>query len=452
MEQVKKNDHYIVDIIDLTYEGMGVAKLENYPIFVANALPSEKVEIKILKVSKKFAFAKVEQWLKKSKDRVADTCVTWTQTGIAPLQHMTYHAQLAFKTKQVKECLHKQKLDDITVHDTVSSPQEFHYRNKAQVPVQKVNGALTTGFYRKNSHDFIPLTHFGIQNQKIDEALAKICAILDQYQVSAYNEKTHTGVLRHIIIRRGYYSHEMMVTLVTRKKQLFKGKEIAQAIHQALPEVVSVMQNINDQKTNVIMGKTFHCLFGKDYIVDTMCGHQFHIASPSFYQVNTPQAEAMYQKAIDLAQVTKNDIAIDAYCGIGTITLAVAPHVKEIYGVEVVEEAIDNARENAEINHIDQAYFEAGKAEHVIKRWQRENIQPDVVFVDPPRKGLEQSFMETMVELAPKKIAYISCNPATFARDAYYLKEHGYECHDVYPYDMFPQTTHVEVVALFERG
>lgn len=451
MKHMKKNDHYTVTIMDLTYEGMGVAKIDGFPIFVENALPEEEVEIKILKITKKFAFAKVIQWFTTSEDRVEMTNHAWTQTGITPLQHMAYDAQLLFKQNQVKQCLHKQKLDDIIVHPTIASKETMHYRNKAQVPIQKIDGSLTTGFYRKNSHDFIALCDFGIQYQAIDEALKVICSILDDYDVSAYDEQTHQGVLRHIIIRQGYYSHEMMVILVTRKKHLFKGEVIAKKIMQLLPNVVSVIQNVNDKKTNVIMGQDFYCLAGKETIQDTMCHHQFQIAAPSFYQVNTPQAEAMYEKALQLACVTKNDIAIDAYCGIGTITLTVAPHVKKIYGVEVVPEAIENAKANAAINHIDNVSFEAGKAEEVIQYWQKQNIHPDVVFVDPPRKGLDASFMETVVELAPNKIAYISCNPATFARDARYFINHGFICHDVYPYDMFPQTTHVEVVALFER-
>lgn len=451
MIPVVKNGEYTVSIEDLTYEGMGVAKIENYPIFVANALPSEIVKIHITKTTKKFAFAKVVEWLEQSSDRTAVRDVKLTQTGIAPLQHITYSAQLSFKQKQVKECLHKVHLDDVTVHSTVPSPHTTKYRNKAQVPVRVQDGHFHSGFYRKNSHQFIAIEDFEIQDNAIDDALKVLMRLFDEFELTAYNEQKHEGVLRHVIIRRGYYSHEMMVILVTRKKHLFKGEQLARRIIEEIPGVVSVMQNINSERTNVIMGPVTQCLAGRDYIQDEMLNHTFKISAPSFYQVNTPQAEAMYQKAIDLAQLNSNMVALDAYCGIGTITLSIAPHVKEIYGIEVVEEAIENAKENARINHLPNAYFQAGKAEVLIHQLQRAGIQPDVIFVDPPRKGLDERFTQTMIELSPDKIAYISCNPATFARDAAILVEHDYRLDDVFPYDMFPQTTHVECVALFTK-
>lgn len=452
MNPVEKNKIYTVDIEDLTYEGMGVAKIEGYPIFVSNALPGEQVEIKILKVTKKYAFAKVENWKKQSDNRIEIEDIKWTQTGITPLQHMSYESQLSFKQQQVQQCLHKQHLDEVIVHQTMPSVEQLHYRNKAQVPVRVIDGNFKTGFYRKNSHDFIPMEHFGIQKEDIDQALHVICHILDEFGVTAYNEREHTGVMRHIMIRQGYYSHEMMVVLVTRKNKLFHGDQIAKRILEEIPSVVSVMQNVNPDKTNVIMGNMTRCLAGKDFIEDQMLNHTFKISAQSFYQVNTPQAEAMYQKAIDLANLNENQVAIDAYCGIGTIALSVAPYVKEVYGVEIVDEAIKNAKENARINHIDNAYFEAGKADHLIKRWQREGIKPDIIFVDPPRKGLDASFIDTVSELQPKKVAYISCNPATLARDLVIFKEKGYTTKEVFPYDMFPQTTHVECVTLLEKG
>lgn len=448
---IQKNQEYDVTIVDLTYEGMGVAKIDHYPLFIENTLPGEEVRIKVLKVGKKFGFGKVVEFHKTSPDRIPSEEKKWTQTGIAPLQHMRYDAQLAFKKRQVEECLHKMHCDEVQVYDTTPSSQQMHYRNKAQVPVRVVDGKMEVGFYRKNSHQFIAIQNFGIQQEDIDDALQVIARILTEFGVSAYNEERHEGVLRHIIVRQGYYSKEMMVTLVTRKKKLFQGQQIAQRIIEEIPTVVSVMQNINDQKTNVIMGEKTICLAGKERIEDEMLGHTFQISAPSFYQVNTPQAESMYQKAIDLAYLSKDMVAIDAYCGIGTITLSVAPHVKEIYGIEVVAPAIDNAKENAKENEMTNVHFAVGKAEEVLPKWQEEGIQPDVVFVDPPRKGLARSFVETTIKLAPEKIAYISCNPATFARDVALFKEAGYRLDEVYPYDMFPQTTHVECVGVLYK-
>lgn len=449
---VKKNQDITLEIIDLSYEGLGVAKLDHYPIFVDDALPGEKVIAHIVKVGKKFAFAKAIQHLTVSSNRVDLKDRQLTQTGIAPLQHLSYAAQLQFKTQQVIQALKKAGLSQVKVADTIGMNPTVGYRNKAQVPVRRGKDGLDIGFFRKNSHQFIPMDDFYIQDPAIDRALIVVRDILRQFGVSAYDETKHEGVMRHIMIRRGYHSHEMMVVLVTRKKKLFKAQQIAQAIMAALPEVVSVVQNINDQRTNVILGKEETLLAGRPYIEDEMLQHQFYISAPSFYQVNTAQAEAMYQYAIHHTQLNPDTIAIDAYCGIGTITLSVAPFVKHIYGVEIVPEAIHDAKKNARLNHLDNATFVAGKAEEVMKEWQQKGIQADVVFVDPPRKGLASDFTQTLIETQPKQISYISCNPATFARDAALLTQGGYTLSIVQPFDMFPQTTHIELVAIFERN
>lgn len=448
---VKKNGQYQVDIIDLSYEGLGVAKMGHYPLFIEDALPGETVVAHVMKVGKKFAFAKAVERIKESPERVAVKDGDLTRTGIAPLQHLSYAGQLKFKQAQVENALRKVGQLDVEVLPTIGMDQPFGYRNKAQVPVRQTKNGLDFGFFRRNTHDFIPLEDFYIQDPAIDAALLKIRAILRESGVSAYNEERHEGVLRHVMIRRGYHSHEMMVVLVTRKKKLFKGDKIAERIMQAVPEVVSVMQNVNDKQTNVILGPDFNLLAGRPYIEDEMLGHVFQISAASFYQVNTEQAEKMYQYAIDHTHLTKNDTAIDAYCGIGTITLSVAPFVKHIYGVEVVPEAIHDAKKNARLNHLDNTTFVAGKADEVMKKWQQEGIQAEVVFVDPPRKGLAPHFVESLIETQPQQISYISCNPATFARDARLLVDGGYELTTVQPFDMFPQTTHIEVVAVFKK-
>lgn len=450
---VKKNQDITVEIIDLTYEGLGVAKVDGYPLFIENALPGEKVVAHIMKVGKKFAFAKAIQHLKQSPYRVKARDVQLTQTGIAPLQHLSYEGQLAFKTKQVETIFHKwPSLQGINVLPTIPASKETHYRNKAQVPVRKVDGELQVGFFKKNSHDFVPMTDFYIQDEIIDRILQSVRSILTRFGVSAYNELKHEGVLRHILVRKGEYSNEVMVVLVTRKQKLFKGTEIANEIMAENPEVVSVMQNINEAKTNVILGPNYRCLAGRDVIHDTMLGHEFLISAPSFYQINTKQAERMYQYAIDHAGLTKEMTAIDAYCGIGTITLSLAPHVKEVYGVEVVPQAIEDAIKNAERNHIKNAHFMAGKAEDVIEDWRHEGIHADAIFVDPPRKGLDPQFIQAVIAEEPEIISYISCNPATLARDVAAFLEAGYQLDEVQPFDMFPQTTHIECVAVLVKN
>lgn len=449
---VEKNQELTVKIIDLTHEGMGVAKIDHYPIFIENALPEEEVHLKIIKVGKKFAIGKLLDILVASPDRVAVKNESLLQTGIAPLSHLSYAKQLSFKKEQVENVLRKvAKMPDIKVLDTLGMKDASHYRNKAQIPVQRMEGQLVTGFYRKNTHQLVPIDDFMIQDPAIDSALIKIREILQFYKVKAYNEINHEGLLRHIVIRRGHYSHEMMVILVTRKEKLFKGTEIATKIHEALPDVVSVIQNINPDQTNVILGKTDKVLYGQSYITDQLLGKDFQISAQSFYQINTQQAEVLYQKAFELAELKATDTIIDAYAGIGTIGISAADKVAHVYGMEVVEQAVTDANKNVALNGLENAVYLVGKAEKVLPQWQKEEIEADVIFVDPPRKGLDESFIRTACSMDPQKIVYISCNPATLARDLVVFAEKGYTTNAVQPVDMFPQTTHVESVVLMSK-
>ena len=447
-KMLKKNQELEARIVDLTYEGKGVAKVEDYPLFIEDALPGEVVKLLVLKANKNYGFAKVLEYITTSSQRRENVEKKYLQTGIAPLQHLSYDGQLLFKKQQVINCLHKFKLN-VHVDNTSGMADPSHYRNKAQVPVRKQDNHLVTGFYKKKSHDFIALTDFYLHETGIDEALQSVCRILDKYRISAYNEQNHEGILRHIVVRKGHYTKQLMITLVTRKSKLFKGEQLAQEIIEQVPNVVSVMQNVNPDKTNVILGKETKLLAGDSYLVDTMLGQTFHISAPAFYQVNTEQAEKLYHKALELADLKPTDIAIDAYCGIGTITLAIAPHVKKVYGVEVVPDAILDAKKNAQLNNINNVEFTCNKAETQLQIWQQSGINPNVIFVDPPRKGLDHTFIETLRILKPRKIVYISCNPATFARDIDKLRD-LYDLSTVYPYDLFPETTHVEVVSCLE--
>lgn len=309
---------------------------------------------------------------------------------------------------------------------------------------------METGFYRKNSHDLVPITDFYIQDPVIDQAIVTIRDIMRRFSVKPYDEAEHTGNLRQIIIRRGHYSHQMMVVLVTRTEKIFKYEQIVEVILKELPEVVSIIHNINPDKTNVILGKESRVLHGQNYIEDQLLGKTYRISAPSFYQVNTEQTEYLYQTAMDFAGLTKEDIVIDAYCGIGTIALSLADRVKHVYGVEIVKEAIEDAKINAFHNEIDNVTFKAGSAEKLMTQWKDSDVKPTVLVVDPPRKGLTPSFIETSMEMAPERIVYISCNPATLARD---LKLYGeqYEVKKIQPVDLFPQTAHVEAVTLLVK-
>ena len=449
---VKKNERYTVEIVDLSYEGMGVAKIDGYPLFIENALPGEEVEILVVKAGNKFGYGKVETFITQSPDRQPVENNALLRTGIAPLAHLKYEQQLVFKQKQVEHVMAKiAKMSEIPVLPTVGMAEPFGYRNKAQIPVRRIDGQLATGFYKKNSHDLVPIEDFYIQDPVIDQAIKVVRDILQRFQVRGYNEEKNEGQLRHIIIRRGHYSHEMMVVLVTRKEKFFKSKEIAEAIHEELPEVVSVIQNINEEKTNVIMGDVEKVLYGKASIDDQLFDKTFQISAKSFYQVNTAQTEVLYQKAFELADLQPDDIVVDAYAGIGTIGISLADRVQEVLGMEVVAEAVEDAKANAARNGLENVHYFVGKAEKIMPQWLREGIQPTVVFVDPPRKGLEASFIETTAAVKPERIVYISCNPATLARDLALFAEEGYVTKQVQPVDLFPQTTHVECVVLMSR-
>ena len=449
---VKKNERYTLDIIDLSYEGMGVAKIDGYPLFIENALPGERVEVLVVKVGNKFGYGKVEKWLTESPDRQPLKDNRLLRTGIAPLAHLNYEQQLLFKQKQVENVMSKiAKMPEVDILPTIPMENPVGYRNKAQIPVRRMDGRLATGFYKKNSHELVEIEDYYIQDPAIDEAIKRVRDILQRFQVRGYNEAKNEGQIRHIIIRRGHYSHEMMVVLVTRKEKFFKGKEIASIIHEELPEVVSVIQNINEEKTNVILGDKEKVLYGRSYIEDQLLGKTYRISSKSFYQVNTEQTEKLYQTAIEFAALQKEDTVIDAYSGIGTIGLSLADKVKEVYGMELVPEAIEDAQFNALTNKIENAHYEVGKAETVMKKWQDKGIKPSVIVVDPPRKGLDARFIASAIDMAPAKLVYISCNPATFARDAKLFAESGYEVKKVQPVDLFPQTHHIECVGLLTR-
>lgn len=446
---VKKNERYTLDIIDLSYEGMGVAKIDGYPLFIENALPGERVEVLVVKAGNKFGYGKVEKWLTESPDRQPLKDNRLLRTGIAPLAHLNYEQQLLFKQKQVENVMSKiAKMPEVDILPTIPMENPVGYRNKAQIPVRRIDGRLATGFYKKNSHELVEIEDYYIQDPAIDEAIKRVRDILQRFQVRGYNEAKNEGQIRHIIIRRGHYSHEMMVVLVTRKEKFFKGKEIASIIHEELPEVVSVIQNINEEKTNVILGDKEKVLYGRSYIEDQLLGKTYRISSKSFYQVNTEQTEKLYQTAIEFAALQKEDTVIDAYSGIGTIGLSLADKVKEVYGMELVPEAIEDAQFNALTNKIENTHYEVGKAETVMKKWQDKGIKPSVIVVDPPRKGLDARFIASAIDMEPAKLVYISCNPATFARDAKLFAESGYEVKKVQPVDLFPQTHHVELVAL----
>ena len=449
---LNKNDIVEVEIVDLTHEGAGVAKVDGFVFFVDNALPGEVIKMRVLKLKKNIGFGKVEEYVTLSPNRNQDIDATYLRSGIADFGHMTYEEQLKFKRKQVVDNLYKTAgISDVEVAETLGMETPYAYRNKAQVPVRRVKGQLETGFYRKNSHDLIPIEDFLIQDKEIDKLIVFVRDLLRRYDLKPYDEKEQTGLIRHLVVRRGHYSGQMMLVFVTTRPKVFRIDQIIAKITETFPNVVSIIQNINDKNTNAIFGKEFRTLYGQDTITDSMLGNDYEISAQSFYQVNTEMAEKLYQTAIDFSDLNSDSIVIDAYSGIGTIGLSFAKQVKEVYGVEVIETAVEDAKKNAERNGITNAHYVADSAENAMAKWSKDGIKPDVIIVDPPRKGLTESFIKASVAMKPEKITYVSCNSATMARDIKLYQELGYELKKVQPVDLFPQTHHVETVALLSK-
>ncbi|PHK49519.1 23S rRNA (uracil(1939)-C(5))-methyltransferase RlmD [Staphylococcus edaphicus] len=452
MNAIQKNELIEGKVIDLTHEGHGVVKFDRYPIFVPNALIDELITFKVIKVKKNFAIGKLIEIKEKSNDRIEPPCVYYYKCGGCQLQHMTYQAQLNMKKEQVVN-LFKRKagFKDTLIHDTIGMDDPWYYRNKSQIPVGKNNeNKVITGFYRQRSHDIIDMDECLIQDQIHQEVINKLKAWFNELNISVYNERKKQGMMRHVVIRTGHHSRELMVILVTNGTKFKQADILTERLRQHFPDIVSIKQNINDTHSNVIMGQKSYTLYGKDEIIDMLSDVTFKINDQSFYQINSIQTEKLYQRAIDYAELQGEETVLDTYCGIGTIGLYMAPKAKHVYGVEVVPEAITDAQQNATINQFKNTTFVCGKAEEVILKWKAEGIRPDVVMVDPPRKGCDETFLKTLLELNPQRIVYISCNPSTQQRDAQLLAQQ-YQLTQITPVDMFPHTTHVETVAQFER-
>lgn len=445
---INKNDRLELTIKDLSYEGKGVAKVDDFTLFVDNALPGEVVNAVILKVGKSYGFAKALDIIKKSPDRVENIDNVYVRTGIAPLSHLKYSEQLKFKQKQIQVDFEKAGLD-IKVNETLGMEDPLHYRNKAQVPVRQIDGKLTSGFYRRHSHDLIPMEDFMIQDEKIDAEIKRVRDILRKYKVRGFDEANNKGQIRTIMVRRAYYTDEMMVVLVSRVRDVSHYKAISEEI-MANKEVKSLYLNINSKTTNVILGRDMLLLAGSPYIDDKILGHTYRISPRSFYQVNPTQTQRLYKLAVDKAELTGNENVVDAYSGIGTIGLSLADKAKKVTGIEMVADAVKDAKQNAEINNIENAEFIVGKTEAVLNDWAKNKKKVDVLMVDPPRKGLDNSLIESINNIKPKRIVYISCNPATLARDLKLLSD-TYEIGDATPVDMFPMTNHIESVIKLTR-
>ena len=446
---VEKNKEYIVEIIDNGFEGEGIAKIEGFTIFIPNSIKGEKVRVLIVKVLSSHAFGKVLEILEPSEYRVESDCDTYKRCGGCNLRHIKYDETLKMKQNAVQSLVNKTLKTKIEVQNTLGMENPYYYRNKAQYPVGiDKEGKTVIGVFANRTHEIIPIKECLIQNKESQKIAKFVLDFFIKNKISIYDEETRKGLIRHIVTKVGIKTNEIMCVIVINGKEFPKEDELVKEITSEFPQVKAIVKNINMKNTNVIMGRENINLYGKGYIKDRLGEYIFKISPLSFYQVNPIQAEKLYNIGVEAAKISKEDIVFDLYCGIGTISLFMAKYAKKVYGIEIVEEAIESAKENAEINNIENTEFIAGDVEEILDDLVNvKKIIPDIVMVDPPRRGLDNRSISNILKIKPKRLCYISCNPATLVRDLAKLEEF-YEISFIKPVDMFPFTSHVECVCL----
>ncbi|MBR2724871.1 MAG: 23S rRNA (uracil(1939)-C(5))-methyltransferase RlmD [Ruminococcus sp.] len=447
--ELKKNDIIELSIHAISSEGSGVGKTEDgIAVFVPQSAVGDKLKVKILKVKKTHAFGKIEKIIEPSDDRIESVCSVSRLCGGCVYNHISYEAELSAKEKRVADAISRIGGIDTKVNSIVGAPNESRYRNKAQIPVGiNSEGKAVMGFYSRHSHRIVDSMDCALQPEVFLKIASLVRDFVDKNHISVYNEEEHRGLFRHLYIRYGEATDEPMVCIVINGKKLPFEAELVKLLSGSVPNIKSIIINSNREKTNVIVGKEFRTVFGNDYIEDILCGLKFRISPQSFYQVNRTQSEKLYSIAGEYAELKSTDTLIDLYCGTGTIGLSLASKCKSLIGVEIVPEAIENAKENAERNSITNARFICGDAAKAAEDLKNEGITPDVVIIDPPRKGCESTLIHTIKEMNPQRVVYVSCDPATLARDLKIFDELGYKTLEVTPVDMFPRTAHVESVA-----
>ena len=446
---LSKNKEYVVDIVDIGQGGVGIGKYEGFTVFVEGGLIQDKVKVRINKSKKNYAVGDIVEIIEKSPFRVDRICSDdLKDCGGCQIQELDYNKQLELKTNEVKQVISRiGKLENVEIHETIGMQSPCRYRNKAQFPIQNINGSTAIGFYKKKSHDVIPTDMCVIQHDINDKIIKIIKTYIQAYNVSIYNETTHTGVLRHLVTKVGFTTNEVMVVLVANGTNLPHLNELASVLKENILGFKTLVLNVNKAKTNVILGKENKVIYGNGKINDYIGDLVFEISPLSFFQVNPVQTEVLYNKALEYAELKENDTVFDIYCGIGSISLFLAQKATKVYGIEIVEDAIKDAKINAKLNNLNNVEFYVGKAEEVVPKMYSEGKTANVVVVDPPRKGCDEKVLDTIVSMKPDRVVYVSCNPSTLARDLAYLDERGYKCVEIQPGDMFPHTMHVECCA-----
>ncbi|GAK57466.1 23S rRNA m(5)U-1939 methyltransferase [Candidatus Vecturithrix granuli] len=449
---IAKNSIHTLTITALNDQAQGLGMLDGIPIIVEQALPGERIEVKIIKVTPIYLVGKLCSVLAPAQDRTQPFCQVFTRCGGCRLQHLSYPAQLDFKTDLARAQVSQVKeLQTVRIHTTIGMDSPFHYRNKALYPVGLRQDKIVMGFYATHSHEIIEHPVCGIQDARIDRVMAHIRQFLECSRISIYDETQHSGLLRHVLVRIGMRSGEIMVVLVINGRDLPDKDRFISSLTHTMPEIKSLSLNCNQEKTNVILGIENRVIFGKYTIRDELGEFQFDISPSSFYQINPRQTEMLYRKAVEYAALSGKETVVDLYCGIGTISCFLACQAQQVYGIEAVESAVHDARNNAALNALKNIEFLQGEAEERLRELADRDVRPEVVVVDPPRKGCEQSVLDAIIAMQPQRMVYVSCAPKTLVRDLGYLARNGMQPLEIQPIDLFPHTTHVECVTRIER-
>ncbi len=451
METLRKNETHCVRIEGYSAEAYGVCHVNGCAVFVPRTIPGEEWEIRIVKVGKNLAYGRAMTPLLLSPNRVESDCPAYGKCGGCDCRHLSYDEELRFKLDKVNDALSRIGKQTVLASEIVGSDAVEGYRNKGILAVGTADGLVVSGFYRERSHEVIPVSQCRLQDHLAHRAAAAVTDFMNAHQIPAYDEITGQGVVRHIFCRRAAHGNERLLCIVARKGFGSMTQALVDHVRQACPELTGIVLNVNKTEGNTVLSGDYYPLWGKDTLTDTLCGFRFELAPQAFFQVNPPQAERLYRKALEYAQLDKGMLAFDLYCGAGTISLCLTQEAGRVIGAEIVPEAVENARQNAKENRIENVEFLCADAGQAALALGERGLQPDVVVVDPPRKGMYQEAVMAVASMHPRRIVYVSCEPSTLARDILRFSELGYSLSAATAFDLFPRTKHVETVALMER-
>ncbi len=455
---INKNDIFTVEITDQDELGQGIGKVDGFPLFIRHGITGDVAKVCVTKTKKTYGYGRILEFIKKSEFRTDPVCPAYKRCGGCQIQSMNYEAQLAFKQKRVEECLKRiGGCEELHMESIIASDKTFRYRNKAQYPVgTDKNGEPVCGFYAERTHDIIQCDDCLLSPEEFSSIVREVLKWMKQFNIKAYDEGSGKGLIRHIFIRKGFTTKEIILCLVINGKKLTFTEVLRDRLESIeTPEfhIIGLAVSVNTKRSNVIMGDKTEVIYGRPYIEDYIGDIKYRISPLSFYQINPGQTKKLYDKVLEYAGLTGMETVIDLYCGTGTISLYMAKKAGKVIGIEIIPEAIEDAKVNASLNNIENAEFYAGKAEEVLPKLYEGGLKhADIVVVDPPRKGCDETALKTIVDINPAKLIYVSCNPATLARDIKYLREKGYRPEKIIPVDMFPNTTHTETIALLTVG